>query len=204
MRHPKLLADLAQVAFDTALVVHDRTAADHFQIRDPGQVRQNFVLNAVGKEGIFLVFAQILKRQHRNAFLCVCGRFAAPRTKTVKDEQRHRESEDSDDKEVELSARSACDRFMWRDLFRSLDSFRRNLKRPGKDERERESENYHYDGCARDRVRQVQRRDHSGGDLHHDPANNGIRHRDFIDIAPLQLGKEVAPVHRSLVGLLRR
>ena len=38
MGHAKLLADLAQVARDAALVLHDAGATDHLQVRDLRQV----------------------------------------------------------------------------------------------------------------------------------------------------------------------
>ena len=68
MRHPKLLADLAQIARHSALVLQYGCAPDHLQICDPGQVRQNFVLHAIGEKGVIRVAAQIFKRKHCDAF----------------------------------------------------------------------------------------------------------------------------------------
>ena len=69
MRHPELLADLTQIARHSALVLHHGCAPDHFQIGDPGQVRQNFVLHAIGEKGVVRVAAQVFKRKNRDAFL---------------------------------------------------------------------------------------------------------------------------------------
>ena len=63
------LTDLAQVTRGRGLVLVYAGAADHFQVGDLGQIGEDFVLNAVGKIGVRFVFAQIFKRQHRNAFL---------------------------------------------------------------------------------------------------------------------------------------
>ena len=49
------------------LVLHHARATDHFQVRDLRQVRQNFVLHAVGKISVLFVFAQVFKRQNRDA-----------------------------------------------------------------------------------------------------------------------------------------
>ncbi len=69
MRHAELLADLAQIARRAGLVLHDRRAADHLQIRDLGEVGQDLVLHAIGEEGVRFFFAQIFERKDRDAFL---------------------------------------------------------------------------------------------------------------------------------------
>ena len=69
MGHSKLLPNLAQIARDAALVLHHRTAADHFQIGDLCQIGENFVLHSVGEEFVLFFLAQILKRQDRDAFV---------------------------------------------------------------------------------------------------------------------------------------
>ena len=57
MRHPELLANLAQISRDSAFVLHDARAADYFQVGDPGQVAQDFVLHAIGEKGIIWIAA---------------------------------------------------------------------------------------------------------------------------------------------------
>src|SRR5439155_13919830 len=64
----QLLSDFFEVPRDAALVLHDRSATDHFQVLDLGKIRQQFVLNAVGKVSVLFFLAQIFQRQHRNAF----------------------------------------------------------------------------------------------------------------------------------------
>ncbi len=46
-----------------------RGAADHFQVGDLCQVRQDLVLHAIGEEGVGLFFAQIFEREHGDAFV---------------------------------------------------------------------------------------------------------------------------------------
>ena len=69
MRDAELLGDLAQIARRIAFVLHDARAADHFQVGDSDQIRQDLVLDALGKEGVRFLFAQIFKRKDGNAFL---------------------------------------------------------------------------------------------------------------------------------------
>jgi len=69
MRNAKLISDLAQITFGSGLLLHNRSAADDLQVRDPGQVGQNFILHAVSKKCVLRVAASVFKRQHGDAFL---------------------------------------------------------------------------------------------------------------------------------------
>ena len=64
----ELPRDLAQVASRGrgTLVLHHRSAADHFQISQPRETAENFILHAVGEIGVFLFTAEIRERQHCN------------------------------------------------------------------------------------------------------------------------------------------
>jgi hypothetical protein len=69
MGHAKLLSDFPQVSWIATFIQHHRNAADHFQIGDLREIGKDFVLNAVSEEGVLGIGAQILKRQHGDAFL---------------------------------------------------------------------------------------------------------------------------------------
>ena len=69
MRHAKLLPNLAQIARCAALVLHDAGAADHFQVRDSGEVGEDFILHAVGEISVLFITAEIFERKHCNTFL---------------------------------------------------------------------------------------------------------------------------------------
>src|SRR5438477_385874 len=69
MRHSKLFADFAQIAFYAALIMHHARAADHLQVGDLRQVSEYFVLHTIGEIGVLLLVAEILERQYRDAFL---------------------------------------------------------------------------------------------------------------------------------------
>jgi hypothetical protein len=53
----KLPADLGQIACDSALVLPHRGAADYFQVRDLGQVGQDFVLHAACEVSVLFIVA---------------------------------------------------------------------------------------------------------------------------------------------------
>ena len=68
MSDAELAADLAQVPRTNNPVLHHTRATDHFKIRDLREIGQNFILHAIGKEGRFLICAQVFEWQNRDAF----------------------------------------------------------------------------------------------------------------------------------------
>src|SRR5437667_11007193 len=62
MRYPEIISEPPEISFAT--VVHNTGPADDFQVGDPRQLGQNVVLNTIGKRGVFLLLAQIFKRQN--------------------------------------------------------------------------------------------------------------------------------------------
>src|ERR1700736_1431968 len=48
MRYAKLLSNLTQVSREIAPVLHHARSTDHFQVRNFGEVSEDFVLHAVG------------------------------------------------------------------------------------------------------------------------------------------------------------
>src|SRR6266487_2499177 len=69
LAQPQLLSNLLEIASNPALVLHDRSAADHFQVLDLGQIRQQLSLDAVGKVSVLFFLAQILKGQDGNRLI---------------------------------------------------------------------------------------------------------------------------------------
>ncbi len=57
MDNPELFSNFAQVPWSAALIAHDGTPADDFQIRDLGQLRQDLILHALDEIGIRFIFA---------------------------------------------------------------------------------------------------------------------------------------------------
>ena len=69
MRDTELFADFAQVAGNVRFVLHHACATDHFQIGDFREVRQDFVLHAIGEISVLFIATKIFEWQHRDAFL---------------------------------------------------------------------------------------------------------------------------------------
>jgi hypothetical protein len=57
-----LLANLAQIPCDSALVLHHGDAADYFEVPDLGQESEDFILHAVCEISVFFLGAQTFKR----------------------------------------------------------------------------------------------------------------------------------------------
>jgi hypothetical protein len=70
MSNSESIRNLAKIAFHPWLVLHHRVAADHFQIRDLGQVIPDFILNAHGEERLLWIGAQTFEGQNGNAPFC--------------------------------------------------------------------------------------------------------------------------------------
>ena len=64
----ELLRDLGKI-FRRAFEVLRRRPRDHFQVRDLGQSRQDFVLHAFTKVSVIRIATEIIERQHRDRFV---------------------------------------------------------------------------------------------------------------------------------------
>src|SRR5437868_14489204 len=64
----EFVCDLTKVTLTNDLVLHHRSTADYFQVRDPRQIRQNLVLHAVGEKRVLGVAASVFKRQNSDRF----------------------------------------------------------------------------------------------------------------------------------------
>ena len=131
MRHPELLADLAQVARGAALVLHHTGAADHFQVRHFRQRGQNLVLHAIGEKDVVRIAAHVVERKHGDAFVLSANGRRHRLSHSIEHEQRDGEREHPNDQEVELASGGARDRLVRRDFIRAFDALRRDLESPG-------------------------------------------------------------------------
>src|SRR5690242_21658600 len=83
MSNPERLANITQIPRCLSLVLRHTCSADYFEVRDLGQISENFILNAVSEKRVLLVIAQTFKRKHCDAFVrseerrvgkeCSCG-----------------------------------------------------------------------------------------------------------------------------------
>src|SRR4029453_14423432 len=70
--HAYLVTNLAEVTRDAALILHDGSATDDFQVCDPRQMRKDFVLHPIREEGVLFITAQILERQNSDRAIPDC------------------------------------------------------------------------------------------------------------------------------------
>src|SRR5207253_1718308 len=69
MRNTELLGDLAQIAHDSALVLHHRCAADDFEVGNLSKVGKNLILYTISEVSVLFIIAQVLEGQHGDALL---------------------------------------------------------------------------------------------------------------------------------------
>ena len=77
--------------------------------------------------------------------------------------------------------------------FRALDSFRGRFKRPGNQRARSEIQSRLARQQTHNPVRDFQERKYLRRNLSYQPADHGVRDRDLVNVAPLQLGEEDAP-----------
>ena len=80
------------------------------------------------------------------------------------------------------------DRFLGRNIFGALDSFRCDLECPRESERHRKTQGQEEHDDADRPVRDVEKRKELGRDLDEQPGDNGIGNRNLVNVAALQLG----------------
>ena len=81
------------------------------------------------------------------------------------------------------------------DIFRAFQSFRRQFERPGDNERDGKSDDDCEHNKAHCPIRNLEKRENLRGDLNQQPTDDGIRSSDLVNVAPLQLGKEIFDLH---------
>src|SRR6266487_1640741 len=80
-------------------------------------------------------------------------------------------------------------------IFRALDSFRRELKRPGENERKWKTNHDEKHNQTDNPIWNVEDWKNLRDTLSESPTGNCIRDGDFVNVAPLQLGKKSFWIH---------
>ena len=188
VRHAERLADFQNVPFVGVAVFHHAGAADHLEVLDLGQDRQQIVLNAVGEEGVLLLEAEVLKRKHGDALF-------PGRSKALPGQDGDDNEERADDEKIELPAGAASDRFRGRHLVGALEPFGRPLKDPRDDHGHRKTEQEDDNDKANGPIRNVEEGKDLRRDLDQEPGDDAVSRGRAIDIAPPELSEKVARVH---------
>src|SRR5439155_19300272 len=115
--------------------------------------------------------------------------------KALENEDPNDEQQDSDDKKIKFATGLARKRFAKIDIFCALDSFRCQLEGPGKNHRNRKSDNEQQHHKTHGPIRNFEERKNLTRYLHQQPCDDCVGYRDFVDIAPFQLSEEFGQVH---------
>ena len=199
MHDSELFRDLRQVV-GRALEALRRGARDDFQVGYLGETCQDFLLHAFGEISVVGVATEIIERQHRDRFcrqfrLSSTGGISARVASEEKQSDGDRGSNDHDKNPNMLLWLSR--RHSGIDIFRALDSFRRELEGPCDHEGDRESEHDREHDEPHGPVRNLKEWKDLRGDLNEEPGDNRIGNRHFVNVASLQLGEEFGRFHRQ-------
>src|SRR5215831_8219330 len=178
----ELLRDCLQVG-RLALILRRRGPRNDFEIPDGRQLRQNLILDPLSEIYVFLFIAQIFKGQYRHRFVDLARRGAWQEKKS----RRDRNYRSGGDEENNVAATMSP-----RNFWGGLNSLRRHVVSPGKDERHRKTDQQKHDHKTQRPIRQFPCRKNRRTNLNDERRSYDIRSRDAIDFPPLQLREEAA------------
>src|SRR4030095_2035050 len=124
--------------------------------------------------------------------------------KALENENRNDEQQDSDDKKIKFATGFAPNRFVKIDIFRALNSFRRQLKSPGQDQRNWKTNYEEQHHQAHSPTRDIEEWKNLARDLHQQPCDDRVGDRNLVDVASFQLGEEISRVHCHGLSPMRR
>src|SRR6266542_4285297 len=105
--------------------------------------------------------------------------------KALEKQNPNDEQQDSDDEKIKFATGLAPNRFTKIDIFCALDSFRRQLECPGKNQRHWKSDNEQQHHKTHSPIRNFKERKNLTRDLHQQPCHDAVSNRNFINVAPL-------------------
>src|SRR6266700_2905984 len=199
----QLIADFTKdVLFVFALERKTRCSSWHAQSRHLGQHIDQFLGHPVTQILVVFIRAHVHEWQHGNRFVRRdCSRLALSRRgcrsleHQLIHEQTGRDDRQRDRNGYNPSTGASLDRFTRLDLGFEFDSFRRDLKRPRKNQRHRKTEDDDDDKYLHHPRRRVEGREENRRRLNQQPRHHRVRDRDFVNIAPLHFGEETLEVH---------
>jgi len=117
--------------------------------------------------------------------------------KALENKDRNDEQQDSDDEKIKFATSLTPNRFAKIDIFRALDSFRRQLECPGQNQRHGKSNDEQQHHKTHGPIRNFEEWKNLTRDLHEQPRHDCVRDRNFVNIASLQLAEEILWVHSA-------
>ena len=189
----ELLADFLPVAGLVVLVLLHTGAPDDFQVGDFRQVGQDLVLHAVGEERVVLFRAQVFERQNRDALfrnLVVRQAGIAPRMpEPVGAEGEHGDRRPDAGERPDLTRMRDVQPA---DIRSALNAGTRDVKGPGKNERERKTGRDQDNKDLLDPRWRVEDRQNRAADLHQTGSHHAIGQGHAIDPPMFEFAKKTA------------
>ena len=179
------------------------SSRDHLQIRDVRQLRQNFILDAIGKVGVFFFAAQVFKRQNGDALLRnVSGwsgpsgfdcRFSWTARPAIALQQLPAEQCRGDERQRgkdrdELPFAPLRQLLGRGHVCGPLHAFGSHLECPGNHERNRKTDDDENDDGLCHPFWRVKHRQHGAYDLNDEPTDDPVGDGNLVNVAALQLG----------------
>ncbi len=194
--HDDILTQLSKISalkvIARTLVLHDRGARDHLEFSDFRELGENFIVDAIGEVGVFRVGADVGERQHGNRLLSHNGCLLRLgfQHKFIHGEVNNGDGQDTDDDEVQLSTCRVADRLRAINLGFSLDPLRRQLERPGQDQREWEAQDYQKGDDLHDPFGRAKGWQNHGRHFYQQPGHDRVGHTYPEDVAALEFGDQ--------------
>ena len=105
--------------------------------------------------------------------------------KSLEKQEPDDEQQDRDDKKIKFATGLAPNRFAKIDIFRALDSFRREFKRPSQDQRNWKTNYQEQHHQAHSPTWDIEEWKNLAGDLHEQPRDDRVRNCDLVNVAAL-------------------
>ena len=154
------------------------------------------------KYALCFFFAQVFKRQHRDAFLRNRLASLPVKRKSPNDQHCNNQQQSPDDDEVEHPSGGALNRSrLYRiEIFRPHYSFGGKFVNPGEQHRDWKSDRERNDNKTHCGIRNFKKREDLRRELREKPCDDSVSDRCAVNIAPLQLGQKVRWVHSARVN----
>jgi len=172
--HAEVVSNLSRINF-FALVLKDRAARHHLQLRQLRKAVDDAFRNAVREVIGVWITVLIVERQHGNRFFGKTTRHGP------------------------VGFVSRWFRRLAISRFRAFDSFRCQFKCPCENQCNRKSEREQHDHQPDRPIRNLEKGKDLRRDLHEQPRNHRVRDRNLVNVATLQPGKEVPQIHFLLL-----
>ena len=159
------------------------------QIPQLGQQRQQVIMHSVDKKNVLFQRTAIGKRQDRDGLTRCSANTSAnfiPAPVVIECEVNQRYCHHTDDKEIQFTPRFCCHGLLVVNFSIALDSFWRQFKCPGENQRDRQTGSEHQQYQLSHPRLQCKNRSYNIGDLQHQPTDHRVGEPDAKNMTAFQ------------------